>query len=82
MGLGPQTAGWLVNDKRVERIWRREVLKVPAKQPKRGRIWDDDGSFTDEEIGLALLASGLGSLNSLGTSVWLRTGARWPRGAW
>ena len=27
-------AGWLVNDKRVERIWRREGLKVPAKQPK------------------------------------------------
>ena len=30
-------AGWLVNDKRVERLWRREGLKVPAKQPKRGR---------------------------------------------
>ena len=29
-------AGWLVNDKRVERIWRREGLKVPQKQPKRG----------------------------------------------
>ncbi len=27
-------AGWLVNDKRVERLWRREVLKVPVKQPK------------------------------------------------
>ena len=26
-------AGWLVNDKRVERIWRREGLKVPARQP-------------------------------------------------
>ena len=32
------TAGWVVNDKRVERIWRREGLKVPAKQPKRGRL--------------------------------------------
>ena len=31
-------AGWLVNDKRVERIWRREGLKVPHKQPKRGRL--------------------------------------------
>ena len=31
------TAGWIVNDKRVERIWRREGLKVPAKQSKRGR---------------------------------------------
>jgi len=32
-------AGWQVNDKRVERLWRREGLKVPMKQPKRGRIW-------------------------------------------
>ena len=37
-------AGWLVNDKRVERIWRCEGLKVPAKQPKRGRLWLNDGS--------------------------------------
>ena len=37
-------AGWLVNDKRVERIWRREGLKVPQKQPKRSRLWLSDGS--------------------------------------
>jgi putative transposase len=37
-------AGWGVNDKRVERIWRREGLKVPNKQPKRGRLWLADGS--------------------------------------
>jgi transposase InsO family protein len=37
-------AGWVVNDKRVERIWRREGLKVPQKQPKRGRLWLHDGS--------------------------------------
>jgi len=37
-------AGWLINDKRVERIWRREGLKVPHKQPKRGRLWLNDGS--------------------------------------
>jgi len=37
-------AGWDVNDKRVERIWRREGLKVPHKQPKRGRLWLADGS--------------------------------------
>ena len=37
-------AGWLVNDKRVERIWRCEGLKVPAKQPKKGRLWLGDGS--------------------------------------
>ena len=38
-------AGWRVNDKRVERIWRREGLKVPPKQPKRGRLWLADGSW-------------------------------------
>ena len=37
-------AGWAVNVKRVERIWRREGLKVPAKQPKRERLWLNDGS--------------------------------------
>ena len=31
-------AGWQANHKRVERIWRREGLKVPARQPKRGRL--------------------------------------------
>jgi HTH-like domain len=30
-------ASWVVNDKRVERIWRREGLKVPVKQHKRDR---------------------------------------------
>ncbi len=39
-------AGWTVNAKRVERIWRREGLKVPARQPKRGRLWLNDGSCT------------------------------------
>ena len=37
-------AGWRVNKKRVERIWRQEGLKVPQKQPKRGRLWLNDGS--------------------------------------
>jgi len=36
--------GWHVNHKRVERIWRREGLKVPTKQPKRTRLWLNDGS--------------------------------------
>ena len=36
--------GWPVNHKRVERLWRREGLKVPKKQPKRGRLWLTDGS--------------------------------------
>ena len=38
------TAGWVVNVKRVERIWRREGLKVPRRQPKKGRLWLNDGS--------------------------------------
>ncbi|WP_418884164.1 IS3 family transposase [Allorhizobium ampelinum] len=37
-------AGWIVNVKRVERIWRREGLKVPYKQPKRGRLWLNESS--------------------------------------
>lgn len=36
--------GWEVNHKRVERIWREEGLKVPRKQPKRRRLWLNDGS--------------------------------------
>jgi transposase InsO family protein len=36
--------GWACNHKRVERIWRAEELKVPLRQPKRGRLWLNDGS--------------------------------------
>ena len=39
-----RAAGWHVNRKRVERIWRREGLKVPQRQPERGRLWLADGS--------------------------------------
>ena len=39
-----QSAGWQVGKDRVQRIWRREGLKVPQKQPKRGRLWLNDGS--------------------------------------
>lgn len=46
-----KAAGWLVNDKRVERIWRREGLKVPVRQPKRGRIWDNDGTVRNSVCG-------------------------------
>jgi hypothetical protein len=37
-------AGWAVNRKRVERIWRREGLKLPPRQPRRGRLWLNGGS--------------------------------------
>jgi len=36
--------GWHVNHKRIERIWREQGLKIPKKQPKRGRLWLNDGS--------------------------------------
>jgi len=39
-----RSEGWHVNLKRVQRIWRREGLRVPQKQPKRGRLWLNDGS--------------------------------------
>lgn len=37
--------GWQVNHKRVERLWHQEGLRVPAQQPKRGRLWLADGSI-------------------------------------
>ena len=37
-------SGVEVGKDRVQRIWRREGLKVPQKQPKRGRLWLTDGS--------------------------------------
>jgi transposase InsO family protein len=36
--------GWNVGRDRVERIWRREGLKVPPKQKPRGRLWLNDGA--------------------------------------
>jgi putative transposase len=39
-----RTEGWRVNHKRVERVWREEGLRVPLKQPKRGRLYLNDGS--------------------------------------
>ena len=39
-----RAAGWVVNIKRVERIWRLEGLKVPGKHPKKARLWMNDGS--------------------------------------
>jgi len=39
-----QSEGFRVNHKRIERLWRLEGLKVPQKQPKRKRLWFNDGS--------------------------------------
>ena len=33
-----------MNAKRVERIWRWEGLKVPTREPRRSRLWLNDGS--------------------------------------
>jgi len=46
-----RATGWAVNAKRVERIWRREGLKVPARQPKKGRLWLNDGSCVRLQAG-------------------------------
>ena len=39
-----QSQGWSVSHGRVLRIWRREGLRVPRRQPRRGRLWLHDGS--------------------------------------
>ena len=39
-----QGAGWQVGKDRVQRIWRREGLRVPQKQRRRGRLWLNEGS--------------------------------------
>jgi len=39
-----QRMGWKVGRDRVQRIWRREGLRVPEKQKLRGRLWLNDGS--------------------------------------
>jgi transposase InsO family protein len=39
-----RTAGWRVGKDRVQRIWRREGLKIPKKQRARRRLWLNDGS--------------------------------------
>jgi transposase InsO family protein len=49
--------GWHVNAKRVERIWHQKGLKVPKKQPKRGRLWLEDGSCIRSDNGSQFTAS-------------------------
>jgi putative transposase len=39
-----QAQGWPIGKDRVQRIWRREGLKVPQKQRARARLWLNDGS--------------------------------------
>ena len=56
-----RNAGWHVNDKRVERLWRREGLKVPAKQPKKGGF----GSMMGRACGCGLNAAIMFGLTTL-----------------
>lgn len=44
VGARLRAEGFVVNHKRVQRLWRREGLKVPPRQPKRRRLWFNDGS--------------------------------------
>lgn len=39
-----QAGGWAVGKDRVQRLWRMQGLKVPAKQKPRARLWLNDGS--------------------------------------
>jgi putative transposase len=39
-----QKAGWQLGKDRLERIWRREGLKLAKRQKPRGRLWLNDGS--------------------------------------
>ena len=57
-------AGWEVNHKRVERIWQQEGLKVPARQPRRGHLWLNDGSSGLDRSGEI----------SCGPTTWSRSG--------
>jgi len=48
--------GWRVNYKRLERIWRKEGLKMPKKQHKRSRLWLNDGSCTDSGRSIRIMS--------------------------
>ncbi len=52
-------AGWQVNDKRIERLWRREGLKVPMKQPKKGRLWWEERAPLVERRVMRKVAAGV-----------------------
>ena len=39
-----QAGGWQVGKDRVQRIWRREGLKVPSRYKPCSRLWLNDGS--------------------------------------
>ena len=53
--------GWNVNHKRVERIWRREGLKVPARQPRRERLRLNDGSTSPVALFTLVCKHGTGN---------------------
>ena len=35
--------GWMMNRKRVLRIWRQQALKVPVRQTMKSRLWLEGG---------------------------------------
>ncbi len=60
-----QEQGWQVSHGRGMRLWRREGLKVPAKQPKRGRLWLKTGRAFDFALSTSIM-SGRGISSSSG----------------
>ena len=77
-----ESQGWQVSHGRVMRIWRRESLKVPTKQPKRSRLWLNDGSCIRSDYGPEMLAKRLRQwLARLGTkTVYITPGSPWENG--
>jgi hypothetical protein len=63
-------ARWQVNDKRVERLWKREGLKVPMKQARRGRPW------LNPSRGLGLIPLGVLLRNALSGREWFLCSAQ------
>lgn len=76
-------AGWTVNYKRVERIWRREGLKVPQRQPKRGRLWfNDAGCARNMQAMSGLAVSSRGAPTMVGNSASSPSSTNSARSAW
>ena len=62
--------GWKVNHKRIERLWRREGLKVPKRQPKRRRLWLND-LFVRREVPDYIRPDNVSEFTALKVREWL-----------
>jgi hypothetical protein len=59
-------AGWAVGTDRLQRIWRREGLKVPSKQKPRSRLCSVMGHQAGQRCGLFVAALALKALGAAG----------------